>query len=87
MDNATRRRLIANKSPFQKIADPRPTCESCGKVLVKSDFTSYWDGADPHVDGCIPKDGNITPRICESCCENKESLHDDLHGELGPPVN
>lgn len=56
-------------------------------MLVKSDFTSYWDGADPHVDGCIPKDGNITPRICESCCENKESLHDDLHGELGPPVN
>jgi hypothetical protein len=70
MNAATRRRLIANKSPFQKIADPRPTCEDCGAVLMRSDFTSYWDGGDPHVDGCIPRGANITPRVCENCCEN-----------------
>lgn len=69
MNAATRRLLIALKSPVQKQVDARPRCEDCGKVLVLSDFKSYWDGDDPHVDGCIPKGQSTTPRCCEDCAE------------------
>lgn len=76
MDAATRRRLIALKSPTQKQVDPRPRCQDCGRVLERSDFTSYWDGQDPrhwYVHGISAEEyrSAITPRCCEDCAEKE----------------
>lgn len=75
MDDTTRRRLIANRSPIQAMVDARPRCEDCGSVLVDRDFRSYWDGQDPLKcpqqwtrDGVSFRDA-ITPRCCEKCAE------------------
>jgi hypothetical protein len=66
---ATRRLLIALKSPVQQAIDPRPRCEECGSVLSTSDFKSYWDDDSP------PRDfgSSITPRICNECNEDHEA--------------
>ena len=65
---AQRRLLIALKSP-QMAVDVRPRCEDCGAVLTLEDFKAYWDGDDPHRDGCIPKGASTTPRCCVRCAE------------------
>ena len=58
MNLETQRRLIAQKSPIHKMVDPRPTCETCGRVLTRRDFEAYWDGAHEG-----------TPACCERCAE------------------
>ena len=72
MDLASQRRLIALRSPFFRQVDPRPRCQDCGRVLIRRDFTSYWDGPDPYPNGCLGPGDDITPRCCEDCAERME---------------
>ena len=69
MSTAAQRLLIAMKSPLQRQVDTRPRCEDCGKVLERHDFTSYWDGQDPYVDGCLGRGESTVPRCCDACAD------------------
>ena len=69
MDHASQRRLIAQRSSIQRELDARPRCQDCGRVLIQRDYRSYWDGGDPHVEGCIPRGESVVPRCCEHCAE------------------
>lgn len=68
MNQTQKRLMIALKSPTMQ-ADKRPRCEDCGSILIRSDYTHYWDGPDPYVMGCLPKGSNPTPRCCTDCAE------------------
>lgn len=70
MDAAARRLTIARKSPLSQQLDPRPRCEECHRVLTHRDHVAYWDGADSHVKGCIPRGDSVVPRVCENCAED-----------------
>jgi len=63
MNDATKRRLIALKSPQSTRSDGRPRCEDCGRVLVRRDFLSYWDG-----DAELERQ-HAVPRCCDDCAE------------------
>ena len=80
MDAATRRLLIAQKSAIQQQADTRPRCQDCGRVLVRADYLTYWDGQDPGRDWPRARNAKtaqeyrdaITPRCCAGCAECNE---------------